>query len=109
MPGGVVTGPCEAARYAAAWRDRRRRMLVFAVVSNAVVPVLFVVAYFHLRLNPLLFISAFLIAFAIAAVWVNRFRCPRCGKLYYWKWRQTRLKNWRDCRHCGLAQDAVPI
>ena len=46
---------------------------------------------------------------AIAAVWVNRFRCPRCGKPYYWRLHQTRLKNWRDCRHCGLAQGAIPI
>jgi hypothetical protein len=84
-------------------------LLVFAVVSNAMVPVAFGIAYFHLHPNPLLLVSALLIAFVIAAVWVNRFRCPRCGKLYYWKWPQTKLKNWRDCRHCGLTQDAVPI
>lgn len=48
-----------------------------------------------------------------AGVWLNRFRCPRCGKLYYWRWElkgyTVREKRWSDCRYCGLHQDELPL
>jgi hypothetical protein len=28
---------------------------------------------------------AWILGYVIAGIWLNRFRCPRCGKLYYWR------------------------
>jgi hypothetical protein len=57
-------------------------------------------------------VGAWIVAYLVAGVWLNRFRCPRCGKFYYWRleWKGAveRAKNWRNCHHCGLQQDTVP-
>jgi hypothetical protein len=104
-------------RYAAAWRDRRRRFLVFKTVQIAgagIVLGTLSLGTIHL-LSPqqaIVAFPAFFIVYGVAGVWLNRFRCPRCGRLYYWslklKGAFERQKNWRDCHHCGLHQDALP-
>jgi hypothetical protein len=92
-------------------------MLVFKTTQIAGIAIILGVAYL-LSIYPgtrylLLPLPAWFIAYIAAGVWLNRFRCPRCRKLYYWrlelKGYMRRLEKWRDCRHCGLAQDAVPI
>lgn len=106
-------------RYAEAWQDRRRRMVIFKATQIAGIAVIIGAAYLasvHSRklnlLHPLLAVPAWFIAYFAAGVWLNRFRCPRCGKFYYWRleWEGSmeRQKKWRDCRHCGLPQDATP-
>jgi hypothetical protein len=102
--------------YAKAWRDRRRRMIVFKTVQISFLPTILVL-WFLSSLHPdwgkvILAVPTWLIAYVAAGVWLNRFRCPRCGKLYYWRVqlkgsvpRQTR---WRDCHYCGLQQDECP-
>lgn len=102
--------------YAKAWRDRRRRMIVFKTVQISLFPMILVL-WFLSSLHPnwgrvILAFPAWLVAYLAAGVWLNLFRCPRCGKLYYWRvhlkgymQRQTR---WRDCRYCGLQQDQCP-
>lgn len=110
----VMTQVSDAERYAAAWRDRRRRFIVYVAEMNA---------FWILICGPLIFpkllperyilvFPAWFVGNIVAGVWLNRFRCPRCGNFYYWKWdwkwEFKRSKNWRDCRHCGLAQDAGP-
>ena len=101
-------------KYAAAWSDRRRRMALFrasqfALLAYFAATLLFAVA--TRRQNPpwvLLIMLPLLVGYVAAGVWLNRFRCPRCGKLYYWSGSFKHPKDWRDCRHCGLKQDAQP-
>jgi hypothetical protein len=100
--------------YAAAWRDRRRRMIIFKCVQIAFFPAVLLAAILPRR-----YASSFLAVFVVwfllylaTGVWLNRFRCPRCGKLYYWRLERKgymdRQRQWRDCRYCGLHQDAEP-
>jgi hypothetical protein len=78
----------DAARYAAAWQDRGRRMVVFKTTQISFVPILFRIAYLsstHPGASKLLLaIPVWFVGYMAAGVWLNRFRCPRCGKLYYW-------------------------
>jgi hypothetical protein len=54
--------------------------------------------------------AAWFVGQMAAGVWLNRFRCPRCENLFYWKWgwKIEKTKGWRRCRHCGLSQDSAP-
>jgi predicted Zn-dependent protease len=106
-------------RYAAAWRDRRRRFLVVKAVQLSFFALLFalwVVTRRHpyVAPRPVLFgFAVWFISYMVAGVWLNRFRCPRCGKLYYWRWElkgyTERQKRWSDCHYCGLHQDEMPL
>ena len=102
--------------YAEAWRDRRRRMVVFKTVQISFFPMILVLWYLF-SIHPewrrlILTFPAWYITYMAAGVWLNRFRCPRCGKLYYWrtqfKGSMQRQRKWRDCRYCGLQQDQYP-
>jgi hypothetical protein len=107
-----------AARYAAAWQDRRVRFFVFKTVQFSLFG-LMLILFLVTRKNPYLssrmvlsILSVWFIAYMAAGLWLNRFRCPRCGKLYYWRWElkgsTERQKQWRDCHYCGLHQDQIP-
>jgi hypothetical protein len=118
----------EAQRYAAAWKDRRRRMfgyrLAFPILLLGGPLVSF--RYLEGTLPPpsdrtartIWVFGLFLFWLGLyvgVGVWLNRFRCPRCGGRYYWKfnwppdWKgRAAPKDWRDCRHCGLHQDELP-
>src|ERR1700730_17600995 len=105
----------EEERYATAWRDRRRRLWLFRAMQIALIPMM--IGLIHLYgsqratlLNVSVVILVPLGLYVIVGAWLNRFRCPRCGGLYYWN-RQWKgylhwQRDWRDCRHCGLKQDA---
>lgn len=117
-----------AQRYAAAWRDRRLRMFVFKLAM----PVMILGMLLSSRLLAgslpppsdrtarliwvLALFSFWMSIYAGVGIWLNRFRCPRCGGRYYWKWtwppswkdHQEQAQRWQDCRHCGLHQDEVP-
>lgn len=108
--------------YAEAWRDRRLRMAVFRVVEYSGLPIIPLSAYLsnmYRSAVPMLLVPAWYLGFIVAGVWLNRFRCPRCGKFYYWRLERMpfaerlkvhaeQQKRWRDCRHCGLQQDVEP-
>jgi hypothetical protein len=100
--------------YAAAWHDRSRRMLLLKLAQIAFIPIIIACAFLSTRRpNIALFVvPVWFVAYLIAGVWLNRFRCPRCGQLYYWRLERKgymeRQRKWRDCRHCGLHQDAEP-
>ena len=101
----------ETARYEEAWRDRHRRMAAFKFMQYAGLPTILGAPFLH-YLSPrhgLLALPAWFVSYVVAGVWLNRFRCPRCGKLFYFRWELKMRKNWRDCRHCGLGEGAVPI
>lgn len=110
-----------AEHYNTAWRDRRRRAISFYTLLYSGIPIMLGSVYLcstgpgaaHI-LPPegLLVIPAWLVADLAAGIWLNRFRCPRCGKFFYWRleWQGylERQKNSRDCRWCGLHQGAIP-
>jgi predicted RNA-binding Zn-ribbon protein involved in translation (DUF1610 family) len=107
-----------AERYAAAWQDRRVRFFVFKTVQFSLFG-LMLIPFVVTRKNPYLsarmvlsIFAAWIIAYMAAGSWLNKFRCPRCGKLYYWRWElkgsTERQKRWRDCHYCGLHQDQMP-
>jgi predicted RNA-binding Zn-ribbon protein involved in translation (DUF1610 family) len=105
-----------AERYGAAWRDRRLRMCVFKAVQISFFPMILIIWYLF-SIHPesrrlILAFPAWFIGYMAAGIWLNRFRCPRCGQLYYWrvklKGSMERQERWRDCHHCGLQQDQCP-
>jgi hypothetical protein len=96
-------------------------MLIFRVVQLLLLPLFLIVAVIQSRVlwplhmtiaEALTCLLTWFIAYYAAGIWLNRFRCPRCGRLYYWRLERKgymdRQRKWRDCRHCGLTQDAVP-
>ena len=107
----------ETERYAAAWRDHKRRFLTYIIALNSfwLLVLLGFLAQADSRfdLPGRTLLSTFVAWFVgqiAAGVWLNRFRCPRCGNLFYWKWswKMERTKDWRRCRHCDLRQDSLP-
>jgi hypothetical protein len=114
---GVVTNSSDVARYAAAWQDRKRRMFVFKTVVYGLNLLIIVALVYgsstrsrsYFWSHYMLLFPAWLVVYMAAGVWLNRFRCPRCGKFYYWTLLWRAPKNRRDCRHCGLAQDTLPV
>lgn len=108
----------ESRQYAAAWNDRKRRFLIYVVAINSFW--LLVLGGILAQANPrfdlpgrtvILAFVLWFVAQVAAGVWLNRFRCPRCGDFFYWKkwsWKIEKTKNKRQCRHCGLIQDSAP-
>jgi hypothetical protein len=79
--------------YLAAWQDRRRRMAVLKAIqfSFFLIPMTgwvtsskYPTVYQRWGRQVLLAFPAWFLAYIAAGVWLNRFRCPGCGKLYYW-------------------------
>ena len=112
---GAVASSYDAARYAAAWQDRKRRMFVFKTVVYGFNLIIIGAVYgssirsrSHFWSHFMLLFPAWLVVYTAAGVWVNRFRCPRCSEFYYWTLQWKAPKNWRNCRHCGLTQDTLP-
>ena len=106
----------EAERYAAAWRDRKRRFVIYVVALNSFwILVLFgFLSQIDGRFNVsgrtvLVAFTVWFVGQIAAGVWLNRFRCPGCGNLFYWKWswKIEKTRGWRRCRHCGLSQDST--
>jgi hypothetical protein len=93
-------------------------MHAFKATQLAFFPILLVVAYMTSRRpHPpdsffLFLLAAWFVGYIIVGIWLNRFRCPRCGNLYYWrvqlKGAMERQRKWRNCHYCGLPQDASP-
>ncbi len=113
-----MTEISDAARYAAAWKDRRLRFFVY--VTELYSLVIFIAVPLLCQAVPRLYryvpdgyiwvFPAWFVGNMVVGVWLNRFRCPRCGNFFYWNWtwKVERAKNWRACRHCGLLQDSEP-
>jgi hypothetical protein len=123
-------------RFAAAWRDLRRRTIVYAIVMLSILPLTFVLEItpysqlpeIHLlsyaqvpaRLFAFFAIAVWLVGYFSASMWLTQFRCPRCGERFYEGWvayhkcayeRLRKLRDARkrsDCRHCGLQNGAKP-
>jgi len=102
--------------YAIAWRDAARRMIAFRSVQLVFFPIILAFAFLATKSASAadsaakFVIPGWLALYGATGVWLNRFRCPRCGKLFYWRLERRgyleRAKKWRSCRHCGLEQGA---
>jgi hypothetical protein len=110
--------PDAAALYAKAWQDRKTRFFVFKAVQFSLFGLVLILLVasrkYHYMSYRMVFsiFAAWFVSYMAAGVWLNRFRCPRCRKLYYWRWdlkgATERQKRWRDCHYCGLHQDQIP-
>src|SRR5579863_5691253 len=84
----------EASRYSAAWQDRKRRVAVFRTAQLLFLPLVGGAAFVCAK-NPGAYnmsmlrspfpVLAWFSGYLVADIWLNRFRCPRCGDLYFWK------------------------
>ena len=102
------------ADHAAAWRDYRKRTIVFWVVFLSYVPG---VAAIFFAIGPslaaltgikpdnigMMIALCWMIAFAIAGFRLSLFRCPRCGEPFFSTWWYGNLFA-RQCVHCGLPK-----
>ena len=102
----------ELGLYAAAWQDCKRRLVVFRVVQIMGIPVIIGAAYLSSKWgrSALIAVPAWFLVYFLVGIWLNRFRCPRCDKLFFWRFppKAVTQSTWRDCRHCGLHQGAEP-
>jgi hypothetical protein len=95
-------------RYAAAWRSLRTRRWTLGLLVVACLPV--VVG--ALRLFPegpiqASIAGAWMASFAVSMIWLAAFRCPRCGRFFWWTW--TRRNPFAQrCLHCGTASGSAP-
>jgi len=98
--------------YAVAWQDCKRRLVVFRIVQIMGIPVIVGAAYESSQLgrSALIAVPVWLSLYFLVGIWLNRFRCPRCTKLFFWRFPPKTItqSTWRECRHCGLHQNAAP-
>ena len=100
--------------YTAAWRDYRKRRLVFWAVFLGYIPgVLVLFVGIGLPISALIGIKpdyffypiagSWMLAFMIAGLRTGLFRCPRCGKWFFATW-WYRNPFAGKCVHCGLPK-----
>ncbi len=98
--------------YAAAWKDRKRPLVVFRTVQIMGIPVIIGAAYESSKWgrSALIAVPVWFFVYVLVGIWLNRFRCPRCAKLFFWRFPPETVtqSTWRECRHCGLRQDTEP-
>jgi hypothetical protein len=92
------------------WRDLRSRIRLFWFVWLSGVPLIALVAAALDRILPKIanqtgvgLVIAWMVAFVAAGIYRQAFKCPRCGKWYFW----TGLYHnpfARKCLHCGLRR-----
>jgi hypothetical protein len=93
--------------YGKVWRDRRRRVFDFRsdpIVFFSLILVLAFLQYRHIQIPGFPIRIGWIGVYGAAGIWLNRFGCPRCGRLYYWKIGiLSRTGTWR-CHHCGCIK-----
>lgn len=94
------------------WQDyrRRRNLALFAFLGY--VPFVFMIAVvtgrlFHSTTPGFAVAFGWMIFLVVAGTRCERFRCPRCGKLFFAKWWYHNSFA-RRCVHCGLPKYASP-
>ncbi len=95
-------------RYAAAWRSLRTRRWVLGVLVLGCLPVVIGA----IRLSPegpiqMYVASAWMAAFVASMIWMAGFRCPSCGRFFWWTW--TRRNPFAQrCLHCKTPIGSGP-
>ena len=103
----------ERQRYEAAWAARRRR---YGIYYTLLLGLLAAIAGTLAAPERLPVAPIGVIVFAIAGMlgatrWFYRFRCPRCGEVFWSQWAQKpRITESgpQACEHCGLKGDEIP-
>jgi hypothetical protein len=100
--------------YAAAWRDYRKRRLIFWAATFGYVPgVVILIAGVGLPISAVTGIKLDYFVYSIAGGWLlaivmaswreASFKCPRCGNRFFSTW-WHRIGYVRQCVHCGLPR-----
>ena len=99
---GTAAVTAEGLRYVSAWRDFHRRTAL--MLSLIVVVIVVVLLGARSDWGVALILGSF-VALALALLWQQAFRCPRCRQLFHK--RRTRAAP-ALCVSCGLPQDLPP-
>ncbi len=103
----------ERQRYEAAWAARRRRYGIYYALLLGLLAAIAgtLAAPDRLPVAPI-GVIVFCIAGMLGAThWLYRFRCPRCGKVFWSQWAQKpRIveSGPQACEHCGLKTNEIP-
>jgi uncharacterized membrane protein len=92
------------------WRDLRTRIRLFWFVWLSGVPLLAIIIAALERIFPKTadlagvgLAIAWMVAFFVAGIYRQAFKCPRCGKRYFSRWLYHNPYA-RKCLHCGLRR-----
>ena len=99
----------DAVLYSEGWADyiARRNLLLFIFLGYVPWAVLMFLAKEYLGLPSRVaegLIIAWFIAFPIAGVRYQLWKCPRCGKGFAYTWWYNKSFFARTCAHCGLSE-----
>ncbi len=92
---------------------RRRKLYLFAFIGY--LPAVFVTAevaepLIHFPGAPIVVMVGWMIFIAVTDVRHAKFRCPRCGGLFFLRYgRYARYYDAPRCVHCGLPKYAPPV
>ena len=96
-----------APSFVAGWRDLQCRQLLVSLIALTYIPCMIIISLVldsisYRLVHPALPAVAWTVAFAAAAFYRSRFRCPRCHARFF---RHDKFA--RACAHCGLPQWAA--
>ena len=101
--------PDSTSDYSAAWGDYRRRRLVCIGATVAMALVGWIIVRLHPSDTVIIFVfTPFLVAWFASWFWELRWRCPRCGNLYFVRLPLPNPAAQR-CLHCRLARWATDL
>jgi hypothetical protein len=94
--------------YISAWKDYRRRRLLWFVVWLGGVPIVFAISYplmqlLHSDLPFYIFGGGWMVLFLIVSMRLEWFKCPRCHHWFFMTWWYHNPLS-RRCVHCGLPK-----
>jgi hypothetical protein len=105
--GSAAPGEVERERYAAAWRSLRTRRWTLGMLVLACLPVVGAVRLFPEGPIQVSVAGTWMALLAWSMLWMAAFRCPRCGRFFWWTW--TRRNPFTPkCLHCGTPVGAGP-
>ena len=97
-------------QYLTSWRDLRRRELLFWFFVLSYVPgillIIVIVNVFEHDVPEhigMYFSGAWLAGFAVASLYRQSFRCPRCHRFFFRRYVLVDPDS-RNCKHCNLAR-----
>jgi hypothetical protein len=94
--------------YGRQWQEYRKRRNLLAFAFIGYIPVVGSFGYgatrvLHTEMPFYVLASCWLAFFAVSAVWFQLFKCPRCGKRYFFRSLYRNPLSSR-CLHCGLQK-----
>lgn len=97
----------EDQRYAAAWQSLRARRWTLGILILACLPVVLGARILPEGPVQVSVAGIWMALFAASIVWMAAFRCPRCGRFFWWTW--TRRNPFAmKCLHCGTPVGSPP-